>query len=151
VLERAHVVEPVGQLHHQHADVARHGHDHLAEALGLQVLLGGEVDVAELGDAVHQEGDLLAELVLDLGVGDAAVLHHVVEQRCADAGHVQLHLRDDARHRHRVDEVGVTRLARLAVVTFRRENIGLLNQGGVGARLIDLNFLNDVVEPHGVV
>ncbi len=58
VLEGAHVVEAVGELDEEHADVARHGHEHLAEALGLLVLLAGEVDAAELGDPVDQERDL---------------------------------------------------------------------------------------------
>ena len=59
--QRAHVVQPVGELDHQHAWVARHRDDHLADRLGLG---GGAVlDLVELGDAVDEVRDLLAELV----------------------------------------------------------------------------------------
>jgi hypothetical protein len=66
VLERPHVVEAVRELHEQHADVARHRDQHLAEALRLLVLLAGEVDLAELGDPVDEERDLLAEDPLEV-------------------------------------------------------------------------------------
>src|SRR5207248_1737819 len=60
VVERPHVVEAIGQLDHQHAQVARHRHQHLAEVLGLPLLARGEGQLADLGHAVHQLGDLLA-------------------------------------------------------------------------------------------
>jgi hypothetical protein len=56
VLERAHVVEAVGELHQQHADVLGHVQQHLAKALGLAILfLRGEVELRELRDAVDEE------------------------------------------------------------------------------------------------
>ena len=55
-------MEPVGELDHEHADVPGHGHQHLAEVLGLPLLAGGEGELADLGDAVHQLGDLAPEL-----------------------------------------------------------------------------------------
>ena len=61
VAERAHVVGAVGELDQDDADVARHREEHLAEVLGLLLLARGEVDLADLGDAVDQAGDLLAE------------------------------------------------------------------------------------------
>jgi len=59
--ERAHVVKPVGELDQDDAHVARHGEQHLAEVLGLRVLGALELDAVELGDAVDQLGDRLAE------------------------------------------------------------------------------------------
>jgi hypothetical protein len=35
VVQRAHVVQPVGQLDHQHPDVPAHRQDHLSDGLGL--------------------------------------------------------------------------------------------------------------------
>ena len=49
--QRPHVVQPVGQLDDDDADVLRHRHDHLAVVLGLGLLAGGELDLRELGDA----------------------------------------------------------------------------------------------------
>ena len=58
--QRAHVVQPVGELDDQHAGVARHRHDHLADRLGLGRI--AELDLVELGHAVDQLRDLGAEL-----------------------------------------------------------------------------------------
>ena len=41
-LEGAHVVEAVGELHQDDADVVHHGQEHLAVVLGLPLLGGGE-------------------------------------------------------------------------------------------------------------
>ena len=62
--ERAHVVEPVGELDQQDADVARHRHDHLAHVLGLRQLAGLELQLVELRQAVDDLGDVVAELLL---------------------------------------------------------------------------------------
>ncbi|RYE89290.1 MAG: bifunctional (p)ppGpp synthetase/guanosine-3',5'-bis(diphosphate) 3'-pyrophosphohydrolase, partial [Myxococcales bacterium] len=56
VVEGPHVVEAVAELDQEHADVARHGHDHLAEVLGLAVGLRDELDLGELGDPIDQLG-----------------------------------------------------------------------------------------------
>ena len=66
VLKRAHVVQPVGKLHQQHAHIARDGDQELPEILGLLRLLGGEVEPLDLGQAVNQRGDVRAEQLLDL-------------------------------------------------------------------------------------
>ena len=73
----------------------------------------------ELGDAVDEEGDLVAELALDVVVGGERVLDHVVEQAGADAGGVEAQLGDDAGDRRRVDEV---RIAALALLPFVRSH-----------------------------
>ena len=75
--------------------------------------LRGEVDLAELGDAVDEERDLLAELALDVLVVAQRVLDHVVQEAGADAGGVEPQLGDDAGDADGVDEVGVTRAAQL--------------------------------------
>ena len=38
--QRAHVVQPVGELDEDDADVLRHGQEHLADVLGLLLLVG---------------------------------------------------------------------------------------------------------------
>jgi hypothetical protein len=74
-VQRAHVVQPVGQLDEDHAHVARHRQQHLAEVFGLRVLDRLELDLVELGDAVDQVGDrTLPNLLADLGLGDVGVL-----------------------------------------------------------------------------
>ena len=64
VLERLHVVQPVGELDQDDPDVLGRGQDHLAEGLGLRLVAAHVRVAADLGDAVDQLGDLLAELRL---------------------------------------------------------------------------------------
>ena len=86
VAERMHVVQSVTELDEDDADVGRHGDDHLAVVLGLLFLLGIEVHLGQLGDAVHEHGDLGAELLLDPLERRARVLHDVVHEGRGD-GH----------------------------------------------------------------
>jgi len=54
VLDRAHVVQPVGELDQDHAHVLRHRHDHLAIVLRLRLLAALEADPGELGDTLDE-------------------------------------------------------------------------------------------------
>ena len=62
VLDRAHVVEPVGELDQDDPDVLGHRHDHLPVVLGLRLLAARELDPRQLRDALDELGDLGAEL-----------------------------------------------------------------------------------------
>ena len=66
VLDRAHVVEPVGELDQDDAHVLRHRDDHLAVVLGLRLLAGLEARPGQLRDALDELRDLVAELGADL-------------------------------------------------------------------------------------
>ena len=60
-MQRAHVVQPVGQLDQQHADVPAHRQDQLAEILRLLGAVRLQFQPGQLGDAIDQAGDFLAE------------------------------------------------------------------------------------------
>ena len=47
----------------------------------LRRLLRDEVELADLGEALDQPADVLAEHLVDLGAGGVGVLDRVVEQR----------------------------------------------------------------------
>ena len=93
--ERSHVVQPVRQLHDDDADVVHHRQQHLAHALGLPLLARIEMQLAQLGDAVHAARHFLAEFFLDLLQAEAGVFHGVVQQAGLQAHHVHLHIRQD--------------------------------------------------------
>ena len=114
----AHVVQPVGQLDHQHPRVAGHRDDHLADGLGL----GGvaELDLVQLGHAVDQVRDLLAELGAQLVQRVVGVLDGVVQQRGDQRGGVHAQLGQDRRHGQRVGDVRVAGLALLALRAWPR-------------------------------
>ena len=60
-VERLHVVQTVGQFHQQDADIRRHGEHELAEVLRVLGVVRLQFDARELGHAVDEAGDLLAE------------------------------------------------------------------------------------------
>ncbi len=135
-VQRAHVVEPVGEFDQDDADVLRHREQHLAEALGLRVLARVELDLVQLRDAVDHVGDGLAERRFDLGLGDRGVLHHVVKEGGGKPLRVQAPLRQDARDRQRMRDVGLAGLAELAAVGRVRELPRALDERDVRRRQV---------------
>ena len=67
VAQRAHVVQPVGELDDQDPDVPGHRDHHLAHGLGLGDL--AVLDLVQLGDPVHQGRDLVPEVGRAAGRG----------------------------------------------------------------------------------
>ena len=81
VLQRAHVVQPVGQLDQHHPHIGNHGQQHLAHVLGLAVLAVGKLDLVDLGYALNNVRHLIAEFFRDLLAGGFGVFHGIVQQR----------------------------------------------------------------------
>ena len=136
--DRAHVVQPVGELDQQDPDVLGHRHEHLAQRRGLLRLLRVELEPVELGDAVDDGGDLGAELGLEVLVGERGVLDRVVQQRAGDRHVVEAEVGEDHRHAERVRDVGLARPADLLGVGGPGDVEGLLDElrcrPGGGAR-----------------
>ena len=124
--QRAHVVQPVGELDDQHPGVAGHGDDHLAHRLGLGGL--AEFDLVQLGDAVDEVGYLLTELGGDVGDRVPGVLDGVVQQGGDQRCGVHAQLGEDGGDGERVGDVRVAGLAQLAVVPVLGDVIAALQQ-----------------------
>jgi hypothetical protein len=129
-VHRAHVVEAVGELDDDDADILGHGEEHLAQVLGVGGVHGGgaELDGLELGGAVDEAGDLGVEAVGELGGGDAAILLDIVEEGGGDGVGVELEGCDGLGGVEGVDDVGLAGLAELAVVLFGGEEEGALDE-----------------------
>ena len=93
----------------------------------------------ELGDAVDEEGDLAAELALDVVRGRERVLDDVVEEAGADAGRVERELGDDPGDGGGVDEVRVAALALLPFVRLLAVVVGARDYLDVRSRVICAN------------
>ena len=119
--QRAHVVQPVGELDQDHAHVARHREQHLAEVFRLRFLAIAKLDLVQLRQPVDQFRDLRAESLGDFGLGDALVLHHVVQQRRHDRLRIELPAGADFGDRERMRDVRLAALAILAEVGFVAE------------------------------
>jgi len=137
ITEGAHVVQPVGQFDDEHPHIAR-GRDHeFADGLRLGRLAVGEL--VELGDAVDQAGDLVAEIRAQLVEGVAGVLHRVVQQGGAQRrlGHAEFG--EDRGHRQRMGDVGLTALAGLAAMVVLGGVVGPLQLLEIGLGMIGLH------------
>ncbi len=132
VAHGAHVVQPVGELDDQDARVLGHRDDHLADGLGLRGL--AELDPVELGDAVDQQRDLVAEVTAQLLQAVFGVLDGVVQQARHQRGRVHAQLGEDGGDRERVGDVRVAALALLAAVPALGDLVGpldLAQRGGL--------------------
>ena len=144
VVQRAHVVQPVGQLDHQHPDVSRHRDDHLADGLRLGRL--AVLDLVELRTAVDQEGDLLTEVTGQRGQRVRGVLDGVVQQGGAQRRLGQAELGQDRGHGQRVRDVGVTAAPGLTTVVALGGPVGPLDQGQVGLGMAGADHLEQRVQ-----
>ena len=122
--ERAHVVEPIGELDEDDADVLRHGQEHLPDVLRLLLLMGPGAELGQLGDAVHEVRDLRAEPLLDVRQRVLGVLGDVVKQRRLDSDRVEAQLREHLGDGERVAHVRLAADALLIGVRVRGEGEG---------------------------
>ncbi len=138
-MQRAHIVQPVAQLHQQHADVLAHGEQELAQVLGRALVLRHLLDLGELGDAVHQPRDVGAEVLLDVLDRGQRVLDGIVEQRGGDGFLIELEVGHQPRHLDRMAEIGVAAGARLGAVLLHGIDIGAVEHRLVGVGIVFLD------------
>ena len=147
MVQRPHVVEPVGQFDQDDPDVIHHRQQHLAEVLGLALLARRERDGAELGDPLDDVGDVRAEQLLDPLDRGLGVLDDVVQQPGRDGHDVQLHVGQLVGHLERVDQVGLPRVADLSLVLEGREDVGPPEQLDVGLGIAGPDLFDEILEP----
>ncbi len=133
-MQGAHVVQPVRQLDEQHAYVAAHRQHQLAEILRLLGAVGLQLQASQLGDAIDQAGDRIAEAQLYVGQLDRRVLDRVVQQGGADAGHIQPVAGKDFGHGQRMGDVGVAIVTQLNAVRLGGDGQRILHQAGICPR-----------------
>jgi hypothetical protein len=131
-------VQAIGQLDQDHPDVGGHRHHHLAVVLGLPLVAALEGHPGQLGDPVDQLGDLLAELLADLGQAGAGVLDRVVQQRRAERLRVEPHPGADLRHPDGVGDELVARAAQLVRVAIAGEVEGVADRIAVDVDRVEL-------------
>ena len=111
-----HVVQAVGELDDDDADILCHGEQHFADIFRLLLLTGGKRQLVELGHAVHQTGDLGAERLADIRQLHRRILHHIMEQRRHNGVGIHAHFHQNQRDAERVADIFLTRGAALSVV-----------------------------------
>ncbi len=128
MFEGTHVVQAVGELDEDDADVVDHGQHHFAEVLGLRFLPGGEIDSADLGDAFDNMRHLFAELLCYFNRGDRGVFDGVVEQAGGDGNGIHFHVGEHVADLQRMYQVGLARGSGLSGVVLLGEFVGPLDQ-----------------------
>ena len=134
VVERAHVVQPVGELDQQHAHVVGDRQQQLAQVFRLLGFLGDEVELLQLGEALDQRADVAPEQAVDLGARGCGILDGVVQQRGGDGRVVELEVGEDRRHFDRMREIRIARGAPLLAMRLHGVDIGAVEQRLVGIR-----------------
>src|SRR5665213_447007 len=103
--QSAHVMQAVGQLDQDDADIVDHGQQHLADAFSLAFLARGQIELAELGDPVDAAGHFVAEPLGDLFDRRGGVFDHIVEEPGLEADHVHVHVGELAGDQQRMGHV----------------------------------------------
>ena len=150
VVQRPHVVEAIGQLHEDDADVVHHRQQHLAEVLGLALFARLEGDRADLGDALDDVRDLGPEPLGDDLDGGERVLDDVVEQAGGDRDNVELQVGEEVGHLEGMHHVRLPGVPHLPLVLEGREHVGAAQQLEIGIRAVCANLLKQILEAnHG--
>ena len=147
MVQRPHVVQPVGELHQDHADVVDHRQQHLAEVLRLPLLARRELNRAELGHPFDDVRDVGAEQLLDPLDRRLGVLDDVVEETGGDRDDVELHVREQVGDLERVHQVGLAGMADLSLVLEGRKHVRPPQQLDVGVRVVAPDLFDEVLEP----
>ena len=105
--QRAHVVQAVGELDQENADVVGDRQQQLAQVLGLLGLARHQFQPLQLGETLHQRADLMPEDLVDFGAGGLGILDGVVQQRGDDGGVVELEVGENRRDFQRMRKIGI--------------------------------------------
>ena len=128
VRQRAHVVQPVGQLDEDDPDVLGHGQEHLPDVLRLLLLVGVGGEARQLRHPIHEPGHVGAEALLDVGQREVRVLGHVVEQGGRGCDRVDAQVGQDLGRGDGMRDVRLAGGALLPGVGLGREAIGALDR-----------------------
>ena len=151
-MQRAHVVQPVAQLHQQHADILAHGQQELAQVFRRALVLGHLLDLGQLGHAVHQPRDIGAEIRLDVVDRRQRSFHRVVEQRGGDGFLVEFQIGHQPGDFDRMAEIGIAAGPGLRAVLLHRIDIGAVEHRLIGVGVVFLDPLYEfVLAQHSVL
>jgi hypothetical protein len=146
--QRPHIVQAVGELDQEDADVLGDREQQFAQVLGLLGLARNQLQPLQLGETLDQRADLVAEDGVDLGARRLGILDGVVQQCGHDGGIVELEPGQDRGDFERVREIGIARGAGLRAMRLHGVDIGAVQKVFVGVRIIRPDALDQIVLPH---
>ena len=97
---------------------------------------GGKLEIGQLGNAIDKLGDLFTESLGDLGIRGLGVFDGVVKEGGRDGRVIHLLLGEDHRHGNRMGEIGLARMAELALMHGFAKGVGLAQELFVRAGVV---------------
>ena len=149
VLKSPHIVKAVGKLYQNHADILCHSQKHLAQVLCLNLDLIRRIgELAQLCDAIHQKGDLIAKFCRNLLLCHHGILYRIVQKARDNGLLIKLQIRQDNGDTERMNDIRLPRLAKLPLMSRRRNLISLLNHADIGRRMILQHAVDQLFVKH---
>ena len=145
-VQRAHIVQAVGQFDQNHAHVGRHRQQHLAEVFRLRFDLALEFDLFQLRQAVDQVRHGRAEAFDQFFLLDVLVFHDVMQQGGHDGLRVEFPVGADFGDGDRMRDIRLARAAHLPQVHFVGEAVGFLDFFQVGGGKIFGQLVGQVTD-----
>ena len=119
VLQRAHVVQAVGQLDQHDAHVCHHRQKHLAHVFGLARFRRLDVQTADFRNALDQMRYFRTKTFFNARNWILRVFYGVVENRRGQRDGIQSHIGQDVRNFQQMREIRLTGTAELVVMPLR--------------------------------
>ena len=145
VLQGPHVVQTVSQLDHQHPHILGNRQDELTQVLSLLGIFAIELQLGQLGDALHQLGDLGTEQMGDIVRRHRRVFDHIVQKRGDNGGGIQPIFGENACHLNGVGEIGIAGGALLRPVHTHGVNIGAIENRLVSGGIVGPDLINQLI------
>jgi hypothetical protein len=148
VMQGAHVVKPIRQLHQKHPHVLGDGDQQLAQVLGLGRFLRHQIEFLDLGEAVDKLADLRSEQPVDLLARCLGVLDRVVQHGSDDGGVIELQFGEDGGDFERMREIRIARSALLVAMRLHGIDIGAVEHRLIRVGIVALHPLQQFVLTH---
>src|SRR4029079_7606536 len=100
-----------------------------------------------LGEAVDQLRDLIAEIILYRVEIDQSIFDHIVKQAGRDAHVIQTHVRENIGDLERMDQVRLARRSLLPAMVERRKKIRAPDEVNIGTGPVMLDLFYYVFDP----
>ncbi len=142
-LERAHVVEAIGQLNQDYSHVVDHRQQHLANVFRLLFFPRNAADMRDFGEAFDEVGNLFAKVVPNRVRIGQRVFDDIMQKTSRNRNCVEAHVSQNVCYFQRMDQIGFARRALLAAMLARRKQIGASQQVQVGLRMVAADFFDN--------
>ena len=150
VLQSHHVVKSVGQLDQDHPNVAHRSENQLAKGLRLRFVTADVGVPSDLGDAVHEVGNLCTESLLQHLLGRQGVLEDIVEEGHDRTGLIEAELSQDIGDVGRMGHIGLAGPPHLIGMHLLGEGVGRAQAILVSRAAVSAQRLEDVLELHRI-